>query len=299
MTDNDIPENLLKKMRELPPDWWQSESTAVILLDLFRRHIVPLLLAGYVERKFQFTIYTGFLLQHNQNLVWLTAGHAIDELSSILSSPSFEVSKMVWLDDYKAAQSEGVPLHRYPPIMKSWKDTNRDVGAIIPSILDTGNILRNTELQTINAEIWKNLKQANPEGYYAIGFPQPWTQHSQKPAPNNKILHSINANLLCLPLEEVSPPSELANLSGWSDPDVFYGKILPFVDNPTFEVDDLKGMSGGPILSIERDLDGQIRYRLVGIIQSWANSQSIVRAEPVHRIAETIDKWLEEKEPNA
>lgn len=70
--------------------------------------------------------------------------------------------------------------------------------------------------------------------------------------------------------------------------------MLPYLDFPEFDLDSTKGMSGGPILSVERDRDGKIRYRLVGIIQSFAPGQAIFRAEPINRVKELIDKWLGE-----
>ena len=92
---------------------------------------------------------------------------------------------------------------------------------------------------------------------------------------------------------EIAPPGSLADIEKWSDEEAFYGKILPYTDFPEFEVEEVKGMSGGPILSVERDPDGRIRYRLVGIIQSWYRSESIIRAEPISRIAQAITGWLE------
>jgi len=295
MTSSDDPDELARKMLELPPDWWQSANAARTLLQWFKRHIIPLLVAGSVGHEFQYCIYTGILLRHDQNIVWLTAGHVVDELVRFLSSSAFKLSKMTWLDGYEVAKAEAVPLHRTDIPMKSWRDAGLDVGAVLPSLLDVGNILRNEKVQTIDSGIWKNLSQASPEGYYAIGFPRPWSHHSKKLVLNKKVLHSVNADPACLPLKGIPPPPELADLPGWSDSEAFYGKILPYPDYPAFKVEEIKGMSGGPILSVERDPDGRIRYRLVGVIQSWAPSQSIIRAEPVHRVAEAIDAWLEEK----
>ena len=146
--------------------------------------------------------------------------------------------------------------------MKSWRNEGLDVGAILPSILDVGNILQNEKVIPINAQIWKNLSQVNPEGYYAIGFPRPWSKYTQAPAPNNKILSSIKFDLACIPVAEIPPPPEFIDDSRWSDPEAFYGKILPFIDNPNLELEDVKGMSGGPILSVERNSEGRIIYNL-------------------------------------
>ena len=298
MDQTKSPDEALKKILQLPKDWWQSIHSATILLKAFKSHIIPLLVAGSVNNKTQYNVYTGILLKHNQTMIWLTAGHVVDELQQLLSSSAFNLSVMTWLDRYEVKSAEGVRLHRTDIPMKSWRVSGLDVGVVIPSILDVGNILQNDKVIPINAKIWKNLSQANPEGYYAVGFPRPWSTHSQKPFSNHKTLHSVKADIVCLPLEEISPPSEFSDDPIWSNSEAFYGKILPFTDDPKFEVDDVKGMSGGPILSVERDSDGQIRYRLVGVIQSWAAAQSIIRAEPIHRVSQVIDSWLPEQSTN-
>ncbi len=79
-------EEILHKMRNLPSDWWQSVNSADAFIQLFQRNVVGLLLAGMIDAKFQYSIYTGFLLWHEENLLWLTAGHIVEEIVSILSS---------------------------------------------------------------------------------------------------------------------------------------------------------------------------------------------------------------------
>lgn len=295
MTLAEDPDELARKMLQLPSDWWRTKRAASTLLQVLKGPVIPLLVAGPVGSKHQFTIYTGVLFRHGQTIVWLTAGHAVEELIGLLSSQTFKPSVVSWLDGYDVANAEGVQLHRIDIPMKSWRDSGLDIGVILPSLLDIGNLLMNDKVQPINATVWKNLHPANPEGYYAIGIPRPWTAHSQSPAPNKKVLHSVKADLACLPLSEVPPPPELAHILEWTDPEAFYGKILPFSDDPAFEVDDVKGMSGGPILSVEREPDGRIGCSLVGVIQSWAPSQSIIRAEPIHKIAKVIEAWLVEQ----
>jgi hypothetical protein len=241
---------------------------------------------------FQCSVYTGFLLRHGKHLLWLTAGHIVDELDLILSSGNFEITKFCWLDNYDSPAANAVLVHRKDMLKRSWKDSLLDFGIVVPSVLDAGNLLSNPSVEIIEESIWRNLSQAEPEGYYAIGYPKSWTTHSSKKVSTSKILHSVEARLAILPLRGISPPSSLSHIPEWTDEDAFYGKILPFTDLPKFEVDDAKGMSGGPILSVERDPSGRIRYRLVGIIQSWYQSESVIRAEPITKIASAISTWL-------
>ena len=285
------PEEARRRMLDLPSDWWQTAQATYSLLQWFKLHIVGLLLAGSVDHQFQYSFYTGFLLEHTNRLLWLSAGHVVEEIESALSSDRFRVSQFCWLDNYEDPKAPAVPVHRRDMPMHSWKQSSLDLGVVLPSLLDTGNLLRNEKLQLMEERVWRNLAQANPEGFYAIGYPRPWTTHTQKQVSPTQALHSLRADLACLPLAETTSPAPPPD-DRWLDTAAFYGKILPFPDMPDFEVDDIKGMSGGPVLSVERNKDGRIVYRLVGIVQSWYPSQGIVRAEPIARVAETIEAWL-------
>jgi len=295
MTSDDNPDEFGAKICSLPPNWWQTAAASSVLIKEFKKLIIPLLVAGTVDHESQYNIYTGILLKHGETIVWLSAGHVVDELIKFRSSSRFKLTAMAWLDGYEVTKAESVSLHRTDVLMKSWCDLGIDVGIILPSILDVGNILRNDNVRTIDAGIWKNLNQASPEGYYTIGFPRSWCHHSQTPVSNNKVLNSVKADIACLPLKEIPPPPQFGDDPAWSNPEAFYGQILPYPDYPQFDLEDAKGMSGSPILSVERDPDGRISCRLVGLIQSFAYSQSIFRAEPIQQIAEVIDSWLQKK----
>lgn len=285
-------DELLRKMQNLPADWWQTANSADALIRWFQRNIIGLLIAGLSEGQFQYSVYTGFLLRHRDHLLWLTAGHVVDEIESILSSKGFKPSRICWLDDYDNQNANAVLVHRKNMEMRSWKNENLDFGIIVPSLLDVGNLLSNNKVEVIEESIWKGLNQAEPEGYYAIGYPRPWTRHTPNRVSDKQILHSIEADLAILPIEQIPAPQDLADSESWSDDTAFYGKILPYKDFPEFDVEEVKGMSGGPILSVERDPSGRIRYRLVGIIQSWFRSKAIIRAEPIDRIAQAISDWM-------
>jgi hypothetical protein len=287
------PDKSSLKMLDLPSDWWQNATTSTILIQHFKRHLLPLLVAGFVDNQIQYNIYTGIYLKHGETIVWLTAGHVVEELKKILSSKNFKLAVISWLDGFEATQAESIPMHKIDIPMKSWQEIGLDIGVVLPSLLDVGNLQKNERISPIEAVIWKNLSKAQPEGYYAIGFPRPWCQYTQTPTQNKKTLNKIIAETACLPLEQIPPPPEFFNDKKWSDPEAFYGRLIPFPDYPEFELEDANGMSGGPIISVERDPDGRIRYRLVGILQSFAHGQSIFRAEPISKVAGAIDTWLD------
>ena len=228
------------------------------LLQQFKKHIIPLLVTGYVRGIFQYTIYSGFFLDCGGTLIWLTAGHVVDEFKVTLTSTNFKQHTIAWLDGYEDAMAKSVPLHSTEIPLKSWLNEGLDVGAIRLSFLDAGNILKNRNVEPVNSLVWKNLKQATPEGYYAIGFPSSIGHYSKQQLSTTKTKHSIQPNYVCLPLIEIPPPIEFIDDPIWSNPEAFYGKIQSYIDDKEFDIEEAKGMSGGPILSIERNPDGPI-----------------------------------------
>lgn len=283
------PEEML---RNLPPDWWQRALAIEELLKWFKEFIVGLLVGGSVNGKFQYFLYTGFLLHYKGNLLWLTAGHVVDNLSQILSSPNFSLSIMRWIDGYDVPGAEAIPVNHSNMLMKSWISEGLDFGAIVIPLLESQNLLANEKISVMEERIWRNLKYASPEGYYVVGFPRVWNDFKETPVKGNQVLRSIKANLACLPAQPISPPIDSSSETFWKHSGAFYGKIIQYPDRPNLKVEDIAGMSGGPVLSIERSEDSKIGIRLAGIQVEWKPDSGIVRAEPIDAVAKALDKWL-------
>jgi hypothetical protein len=164
MTLEESREDILRRMRNLPLDWWQSANAADALRQWFQQNIVGLLLAGISDAQFYYSVYTGFLLKHEEYLLWLAAGNIVEEIESVLSSNRFKITKFCWLDDYHIPDASVVIVHRKDMLMRSWKEDGLDFGIVVPSILDARNFLSNQKVEVIEEAIWKNLGQAEPEG---------------------------------------------------------------------------------------------------------------------------------------
>jgi hypothetical protein len=283
------PEEMI---RDFPSDWWQQARAIEILIEWFKPFIVGLMVGGSVMGEFQYSLYTGFLLYHRDRLLWLTAGHVVDYLSQVLSSENFTLTVMRWLDDYKVPGAEAIPVNRPQLRMKSWTAEGLDFGAIVIPYLDAHSLLANQNVSVMEEGIWRNLKLASPEGYYVLGFPREWNDLKEIPVQDNKILRSIKADLACLPAQPISPPTDISDDAFWDKPGAFYGKLLEYPDNPNLKVENIKGMSGGPILSIERTENSQIAIRLVGIQSMWKPGVGVVRAEPIDAIATVLTEWI-------
>jgi len=90
-------------------------------------------------------------------------------------------------------------------------------------------------------------------------------------------------NLVSIPVMRIKPRDSSAG-NFWDDPHAFYGNLLPFTDDIGGQPRDIEGMSGGPIISIEKDPTSGIRYRLFAIQRSWLPQERKIRGELVCRI---------------
>jgi hypothetical protein len=54
---------------------------------------------------------------------------------------------------------------------------------------------------------------------------------------------------------------------------------------------EIKGMSGGPVISVDRE-SGGIRYRLVGLQSEWLPSSKIIRVEKIESVVAFIEVWF-------
>ncbi|MCI0399682.1 MAG: hypothetical protein L0332_10950 [Chloroflexi bacterium] len=278
------------RLSDLPDDWWRRLSTCQTLANWFGRYLVGLFFSVSLGGQPQYGVYTGFLLYHRQALLWITAGHVIDEIRGILSSPNVNITMMHWLDGYEFFGAESIPVHNRDLRMYSASSSGIDFGTIAITGLDRENMIRNERLQIMTEQGWRNLHRARPEGYYIVGYPHEWGEYRQDARSGNQIMHSFRANLACLPVSRIDyrEPTR-SDDEFWSDPEAFYGQILSFADGTEYQPDDIRGMSGGPLLSVERDPSNEIRYRLFGIQRSWLRDSRLIRAEPIQHIAELIN----------
>ena len=286
-----MSDDLHEQIRQLPDNWWQTAQSASALVERFKFHLLGLLIGGYGRSGWEHEVYSGFLLDRNDNLLWVTAGHVVDRVFAIQESLDFQISVMAWLDWYEKPGATGVPVHDRSLEMKSWKAEGLDLGVVSIRGLDAGNLRANPKVRPVEEQIWKNLNEASIEGYYLIGFPEAWTDIRSRPAGEGKTRRSIRADIACLPVEELPRIEDHEGSGTEGSSDQFRGRIMPYLDLPDFDVQDIGGMSGGPILAVERTEIGQIAYRIAGLVSTWRSSDQQIQIVPIHLIVSAIESW--------
>ena len=277
-------------------DWWQQPDVVSILYQQFKTHILGLLISGFSDTS-DYEFYTGFLFRHREHLFWLTAGHIIDKIEFILSKKR-EKLIMRWFDGYPNENAGAIPINITSMKMKSWNKQNLDAGVIKLGYLEEQDLLANNSITPLDARIYLHKETAKPDGYFLIGFPRKYNQYHEKPFRNNKTKKSLRSDYACIPVEKIPIPIEDANLDFFNKPDAFYGQLLDEQLDPDNYLGSINYMSGSPIFSIERTKEGKFVYRLFGIQTKWLPESRRICAEPINKIINEFEMWLDENRLN-
>jgi hypothetical protein len=281
-----------QNLMDLTSDWWRSIAACEGMVRWFRRHLLGLWIRAEVQGVEESVFFTGFLLDYQGVLLWITAGHIIDRIVEIRSNPDIEMSNIRWVDQCDTPGAESIPITE--AVCYSATRIGIDFGAIRIQSLEAENIRacdRNTPMREIT---WMGLERARPEGYYIVGCPREGFETAEGILSNGRRWGVAEAKFACLPVERIEY-KDRCQLRGsaqwWNKPDSFFGQIRPFTDAAIKQPEDIDWMSGSPVFSIEREPEG-VRYRLVGVQSSWVKSARQIRAEPIHTIVPLIDNFL-------
>ena len=92
-----------------------------------------------------------------------------------------------------------------------------------------------------------------------------------------------------MPLRRLERESPEISQDFWKGPNFLYGELLNRGYPSPDVLGSIKGMSGGPVVSIERGSDGELRYYLVAVQSAWLPESRIVRATAFQVLLEGID----------
>jgi len=280
-------------MLPLIDNWWQYKIVADKLAEWFSRHLLALYISFEVGGEARQEFFSGFLLRYNSYLLWITAGHVIDQIKRILSDKSLSVIRVRWADGVDIPRAEALPADPFDIGRNSFSllHDGIDFGAVLISGLNELNIVTNGRTQIMTERAWNLIDEAKPEGYYLLGYPDELNETSIKKT-GNQINGSAFAGLAYVPIQRIDKIASNENKEFWSKSSAFYGQMIPFIDAPDVHLESIVGMSGGPLLGIQRDNEGHIRYYLYGVQSGWLRGQRIIRAESVKQILELNDTEL-------
>ena len=287
--DNDHQE--LMSMAE---DWWQQVGICQVLSSYLMKYMLGFYISAEIEKQVQSAFYTGFLLDAEEQLVWVTAGHIIKVIEEVLSREDITVKEMRWMDDYQVSGAESVLVHDRQLITGHLDADGIDFGFIGLSSLDAANIRQNPDIETMPADCWQGTHDLQSEAYFLFGFPGEWCKMERIPLSGGRYANRVNADVSIIPVTKAERPEGPEVAEFWNDPGAFYGQLLDFTDTAGGQPTDIKGMSGGPLVSVDRDREHGLVCRLLGVQSAWMPDSRVIRVEPMERVFEAIERRLRE-----
>jgi hypothetical protein len=204
--------------------------------------------------------FTGFLMYHNEVHLWLSAGHVVEKIRLMLEDRRIDRLNTALVDHRSPTEADYIPLD-LSVVPKFVQDPDGfDFGAI-PLRLNIAALLRrNPYTQFMTSDIWRGRNVSEPDGMYVVGHPYIWNVFNEGRNGRGRLM----TNVACLPAIRVADRGESANEGSstfWGRTDCFYGQLVPFRGSSSLLVQDIRGMSGGPILSLHQE-SGRLVYRL-------------------------------------
>ena len=244
-----------------------------------------------VDRKARFVWHTGCLLTIADLTFWLTARHVIEYMWELQNSAAVKVVSTKWMDPGADPELHHVPtdIHDLP----AYCDPDLDFGALLIRPGYAAPLLASPNVIPLTPEVWWHQETARPEGYYVVGMPAEWAEHLEVGRPPGGRQYRASAALVCNPVERLRRRRPREKGDFWDHPGKFYARVLEVQDEKGRPLKSIEGMSGGPILSIERTDEGRFLYRLVGIQSSWLPESRILRGEPIEEVVRIIASWFE------
>lgn len=227
---------------------------------------------------------SGFVISIRDHWFWITAGHVIENIRI-----AKELGQL--LGDWHLDDSDALGARYKVPIPFDFDDAfklffyDKDSGidyALVYLSPYYCNLLKCNNIIPLNEEAWRVGIPEDFDFYYLIGMPDVLVQ----PLMNKEL---IIKGCLLIPVQRIyDPPSEvIVNYPR------FYGKIPDNLSNSENDIEDIDGMSGGPIFGFKKDAEDKLRYWVVALQSGWFKNFRIITACPVQNFVEWFDSELE------
>lgn len=142
-------------------------------------------------------------------------------------------------------------------------------------------LLEKNKIEPLNEEVWKTAQPHEFDTYWMLGVPNDFI--IQKDGIIEKGYALIN-------IERLDEPPVCSEIR--FAPNMFYGciNISPEFGRTHQPLNNIEGMSGGPIFGFKKMQNGECRYWIVASQSSWYKQERIIVGCPVWVLAEWISQ---------
>jgi len=230
---------------------------------------------------------SGTLFKYGEGLSILTAGHVIGDIDRMVTEGNFKIRACYLLDNFghEGVFSEPIAFD-YDAAPKSYiydKQAGLDFGLILLRDYYPRLIAKNG-LKFIHEANWRLQHKVKFDFYLMLGLPSCWTHVRIFEGANKEQKIEFLPTATCFRVDRRKrkpggyPPTQYRR---------FIGHIPPKV-----KIDNIEGMSGGPIFGFRKNGDG-LAYWMVAVQSVWIEKKRITFACPLPTIGKLIDTSFE------
>lgn len=252
--------------------------------EFLARHLVPMLIAFEDGSEW---VLSSFVVETEFGWVLVTAGHVLHDIERKVEQSSIKISHLVdhFGDHAKFEHTLPFDFEGSPKFHGNTDEELKelDIGFVYIGGRDHNTVLQllKNDVQAIKRGAWRGLPPGEPFLFFLTGIPA----ETVKKISENQT--ELGAAVIPLRLLDGRP-------AGFEKTK---GKRYYFEATLT-AVEDIKGMSGGPILALYRGEGDQVRYWLHSIQGGWVRSKKCVATYPIRdvlREAERVAKAARDK----
>lgn len=262
------------------------EAGAEKALEFFCRHLVALCISyrqvknGIPIENHSFFACPGVVICIRGFCSFLTAGHALKDLSAHLERGDITVESAVLADTFgpDAISKNPIPfdLLNEPRFFIDNKEEGLDFGlvALRPHYVA---LLAKHGIKALFEENWINQHRVKFDAYTMLGLPEEFVKFEQ-----NGSVGIVSPTMIGV--EALNSPPEGTKLTHYPR---FVGQL-----EKNLALSSIVGMSGGPIFGFR--YGPPMAYWVVAIQSSWLQSQRIIFGCPLPVLAELLTKWIDD-----
>ncbi|MCP5277883.1 MAG: hypothetical protein H6935_05900 [Thiobacillus sp.] len=231
------------------------------------RHFVTLSCLQHAPqlKKPKLLIFSGFLVDVDDVWFYVTAGHILTDVSAALQSgASFDVWRLGDNSAGNRFMGMAIPYHFD---IENWiviNDPEKGLDYAAVPLTDLYCLsLSAGGASPIGTNAW-GTHLDETDGWALVGIPSESIEYDEQTL--------IKARVIVAPLKSAPPPHNAEEKAE----NQFYAR---FADDPTNFVEDIDGMSGGPIFSLRKH-EGQWKYWVIGVQSAWYRESGLLVACP-------------------